>query len=315
MKKLIKQGPKTGKVLAEGRSKRNRPGNEEKTEGDLVHFYKVSGAGNHFVLLDVRENRLPMQRQALVRALCMQGHSVGADGTLFIQRSSIAQFKLLYHNANGGEASMCGNGARCAAAYAFHKGIAGANMTFETPCGLINAKAKRGSVELNMGPSRNFRQKVVVSTGVGKLEGSFVNTGVPHFVIVVRNVKTLAVDSLGRELRFHRAFRPCGANVDFVQINRDGSLLMRTYERGVEAETLACGTGAVAAAVCLGVNRLVQSPVRVLTRGGDTLLVRFLNKLNPLSTALLEGPAQIVYEGDIRLSLLRNIARRLRIGE
>jgi diaminopimelate epimerase len=220
--------------------------------GDVVHFYKVSGAGNHFVLLDVRDGPPPMATRAMVRALCMQGHSVGADGVLFIERSSIADFKLVYHNADGGEASMCGNGARCAAAFAFDKGMAGTTMRLETRCGIIEAKARRGSVELNMGPPRHLREKLTVSASVGKLEGCAVDTGVPHFVIIVKDLKNLAVDSLGRELRFHRVFRPEGVNVDFVQINRDGSLLMRTYERGVEAETLACGTGAVAVAVCLG---------------------------------------------------------------
>jgi diaminopimelate epimerase len=293
------------------RAERNRQMKSRKAEGDIIHFYKVSGAGNHFVLLDVRNNSLPMARRALARALCMGGHSVGADGVLFIEKSSTADFKLLYCNADGGQASMCGNGARCAAAYAFQEGIAKTNMTFETPCGIIEARARRGSVELNMGPPRGLREKVVVSTSAGKLEGSVVNTGVPHFVTMVGDVKKLAVDSLGRELRYHRIFRPEGVNVEFVQMNPDGSLLMRTYERGVEGETLACGTGAVAVAVCLGVRGLVGSPVRILTRGGDALRVKYMDKSNPLSSSLLEGPAQVVYEGDIPVSVLRRVTRRL----
>ena len=284
-------------------------------EGDVVHFYKVSGAGNHFVLLDVRNGPPPMTRRALVRSLCLHGHSVGADGVLFVERSSTADFKLVYYNADGGEASMCGNGARCAAAYAFDKGIAGAAMTLETRCGIIEAKARRGNVELNMGFPRHLREKLTVSTSLGKVAGSAVDTGVPHFVTIVRDLKNLAVDSLGRELRLHRAFRPEGVNVDFVQMNRDGSLLMRTYERGVEAETLACGTGAAAVAVCLGAMGLVGSPVRILTWGGDTLCVRYSDRCNPLSVMLLDGPAQVIYEGKIPVSVLRRVARRFESGE
>jgi diaminopimelate epimerase len=256
-----------------------------------------------------------MARRALVRALCTQGHSVGADGVLFVERSSTADFKLVYYNADGGEASMCGNGARCAAAFAFEKGIAGTTMDLETRCGIIEARAKRGSVELNMGPPRHLREKLTLSTSVGKLEGSGVDTGVPHFVTIVKDVTNLAVDSLGRELRFHRVFRPEGVNVDFVQVNRDGSILMRTYERGVEAETLACGTGAAAVAVCLGARKLVTSPVRILTWGGDVLHVRYCDRYNPLSSTLLDGPAQVIYEGNIPVSVLRKVARRPQSGE
>ena len=284
-------------------------------ENGIIHFYKVSGAGNHFVLLDLRNDRLPMRRRDLAKALCMQGHSIGADGVLFLEKSSTADFRLLYYNADGGEAPMCGNGARCAAAYAFEKGIVGTNMIFETPCALIEANATRGSVELNMGSPRDFREKVVIRTSTGKVEGSLVNTGVPHFVTVVREVRKLPVETLGRELRFHRRFRPGGVNVDFVQINRDRSLIVRTYERGVEAETLACGTGAVAAAVCLGVKGLVRPPVRIQTRGGDTLIVKYVDESNPLSSQLLKGSAQVIFEGRVRVSVLRGIRERFKLGE
>jgi len=280
-----------------------------KLKGGVVHFWKVSGAGNNFVLLDERNDSIPMPRGAVARAFCVQGHSVGADGVLFIDTSARADFKLTYYNSDGGEAAMCGNGARCAVAYAFQKGIARASMTMETAWGIIQAKAKKAGVELNMGSARDFRQGVVVSTRAGRIEGCDVNTGVPHFVIAVRNLHTLEVNSLGREIRFNRIFRPEGVNVDFVKKSPDGLLSMRTYERGVEAETLACGTGAVAAAICFGTKRGVIIPIRVLTWGGETLQVRFLSRSNPLSPALLEGSAQVVYEGDILLSLLRSLAR------
>ncbi|MCX5799787.1 MAG: diaminopimelate epimerase [Candidatus Eisenbacteria bacterium] len=290
------------------KSPRTRDGRRRRD--GAIHFYKVSGAGNHFVLLDVREKRLPMPKRALVKALCLQGHSVGADGVLFIERSSAAEFRLRYHNADGGEAPMCGNGARCAAAYAFQNGARGAKVVFETPRGLIEAMATRGGVELNMGPPRGLKEGLVVRTSTGRFEGSFLNTGVPHFVTVVEDLQEFDVQSSGRELRFHKSFGRGGANVDFVEIDRRGSVLLRTYERGVEAETLACGTGAIAAAVCLAAKGLVKPPVKVLTWGGDMLVVRFAERSNPLSAALLEGPAQVVYEGEIALSVLRSVAGR-----
>jgi len=277
----------------------------------VIHFWKVSGAGNNFVLLDERKGSLPLSRRAAARAFCVQGHSVGADGVLFIDRSDVADFKLTYYNSDGGEAAMCGNGARCAAAYAFQKGIARARMTMETAWGIVEAKARKESVELHMGAPRDFRRKVSISTRAGRFQGCYVNTGVPHFVIGVRDLGAVDVNSLGREIRFNRVFRPEGVNVDFVKSNPDGSLSVRTYERGVEAETLACGTGAVAAAACFGTRPGKRAPVRILTWGGDVLQVRFLNSSNPLSSALLEGPAYVVYEGDIPISLLRSLARRL----
>jgi diaminopimelate epimerase len=222
---------------------------------------------------------------------------------------------LAYYNADGGAASMCGNGARCAAAFAYGWGIAGKTMRIETSCGIVGARVKRGTVELDMGPARYFHEGLKVSTSVGNIEGCIVDTGVPHFVTLTRNLNRLDVDSLGRELRFHRVFRPGGVNVDFVEKNRDGSLLVRTYERGVEGETLACGTGAAAVAVCLGERGLVRSPVKIITRGGDVLRVRYANRRNPFTNILLDGPAQVIYEGDIPVSVLNGVRKRLQSGE
>ncbi|KPJ59617.1 MAG: hypothetical protein AMJ46_10370 [Latescibacteria bacterium DG_63] len=277
---------------------------------DSVHFYKASGAGNHFVLLDVTRGNPAMRKRTLVRALCVNAFSVGADGVIFIQRSPRAHFKVTYYNADGHEASMCGNGVRCAARFAFEKHLAPARMKIETPRGVLEAHVKRGTVEAQMGRPSGLKQNVTVSTSSGKVVGDVVDTGVPHFVTSVKRWKNLDVNRLGREIRLHSTFRPHGVNVDFVKRTTDGTLLVRTYERGVEAETLACGTGAVAAAVCLAERGHVGSQVKVLTRGGDTLTVRFKDKSNPLGNIQLEGPAQVVYEGDIALSVLREISRR-----
>ncbi|UCF78793.1 MAG: diaminopimelate epimerase [Candidatus Eiseniibacteriota bacterium] len=277
---------------------------------DTVRFYKVTGAGNHFVLLDVRRKEPPMGRPALVRAFCAHGFSVGADGVLFVEKSSVAHIKVLYHNADGREASMCGNGVRCAARFAFEKKLAPAHMRIETRSAVLEARVRKGSVEVDMGRPRGLRQDVAVRTGKGTVVGDVVNTGVPHFVTVPKRGKEPDVASAGAEIRSHPLFRPRGVNVDFVTPCSDGSLAIRTYERGVEAETLACGTGAVAAAVCMATRGRVRSPVRVHTRGGETLTVRFDVKSNPLSCARLEGPAQVVYEGEMPLAVLKRIAGR-----
>jgi diaminopimelate epimerase len=282
-----------------------------KRRGRSIHFYKVSGAGNHFVLLDVRRAAAKagrgLARGRLVRALCEHGHSVGADGVLFIERSSSADFRLVYYNSDGREAALCGNGTRCAAQYAFQQKVAPARMRIETGSGTVGAAVGRSGVELEMREPRDFRSGVAVRTSSGTVEGDFVNTGVPHFVTRVKDWRRLDVNELGRELRMHKAFGRQGANVNFVRVLRGGLVEIRTYERGVEAETLACGTGAVAAAVCLAKRRLVKPPVCIKTRGGDTLRVTFADTSNPLSMPSLHGPAQVVYEGDIAPRVLRAV--------
>ncbi|MBN1504819.1 MAG: diaminopimelate epimerase [Candidatus Eisenbacteria bacterium] len=280
-----------------------------------IHFHKVSGAGNHFVLLDARRGRLeahPILRSGrMVRALCARGHSVGADGVLFIRESRTADFRLAYYNSDGREAALCGNGTRCAALYAFENGLAPARMTIEVGSGTVGAVVRGRKVELALDEPSDFRPNLNLKTKFGLVRGDFVNTGVPHFVTIRGNLGTLDVDGLGREIRRHRAFGSSGANVNFVRVLQGGGVELRTYERGVEAETLACGTGAAAAAVCLAQRGLVRPPVRVRTRGGDTLRVRFKEPSNPLSQIFLQGSAQLVYEGVMGLDTLRAAAGKV----
>lgn len=270
----------------------------------------MSGAGNHFVLLDVRKKRPRFKPSLLVRALCAHGHSVGADGALFVGKSSVADFRLVYYNSDGNEAAMCGNGARCAARYAFDTKLAGATMLIEAGSGLVRARVDGDSVELDMGRPRDLRIDLVLKTSTGTLKGDFVDTGVPHFVIVPRSWEKLDVQRLGREVRFHRAFHPEGTNVNFVRTLSRSSVRVRTYERGVEAETLACGTGAVAVAVCLTARNLLRPPVKVHTAGGEVLEVRFDRTCIPLRKAILRGPAEVVYEGDISVKYLRGLMQK-----
>jgi diaminopimelate epimerase len=279
---------------------------------DVIHFYKLSGAGNHFVLLDVRDGYPRMRRGTLVRTLCMNAFSIGADGVLFVEQSSDAHFRVLYYNADGFEASMCGNGIRCAARFAHQNRIAPASMRIETACGIVRAHVKSRSVEVGMGRPTGLKRDVSVSTTFGSMSGDVVNTGVPHFVtrVTAFEWRGLDVETLGRAIRRHRTFRPDGVNVDFVRVCSEGPVQLRTYERGVEAETLACGTGAVAAAFCLAERGLVKSPVRLLTRGGDVLTARLHGSATALSNIWLVGPAQVVYEGHVRLSVLKEISKR-----
>ncbi len=290
---------------------RAKPRKTPGAEDGLLHFFKVSGAGNHFVLLDVRAKKTGLRRGPLVRALCAHGHSVGADGVLFLETSEVADFKLVYFNSDGREAPMCGNGTRCAAKFAFERGIVGTEMRIQTGSGLIKASVDAGGVELDMGKPAGLKKDFGLKTSFGQVKGYYVNTGVPHFVTVAKNLAGLDVEAMGREIRHHRTFGPAGANANFVRVLSKDSVQLRTYERGVEGETLACGTGAVAAAVSLAVGGLVKPPVKVFTQGGDVLSVRFSVKGNPLSNALLRGPAQLVYEGDIPVSVLRTLAAKV----
>jgi diaminopimelate epimerase len=286
----------------------------KRSASETVHFHKVSGAGNHFVLLDVRRGYPAMGKSVLVRALCVKAFSVGADGVIFVEESADADLKVIYCNSDGHEAPMCGNAVRCAARFAFEERIAGARMKIDTACGVREARIRRNSVEVDMGRAQSLRQNVRVSLHSGETTGDVVDTGVPHFVTRVRGHKNLDVEELGRDIRSHESFRPGGVNVNFVSKDADGTFRLRTYERGVEAETLACGTGAVAAAVCLGVRGLVSSPVRFRTKGGESLTIRFDNRADPLSHTRLEGSAHVVYEGDIALSVLKRISRRPRLS-
>lgn len=272
-----------------------------------LSFAKMNGAGNDFIVIDHRKPIIPkMQMPEFVRLVCRRRLSVGADGLFFIETSDQADFKWHFFNSDGSEASMCGNGARCVARYAYLQGIAGARMHFETKLGIIHASIAEKEVSIAMtAPLALLLDQSLVVGGQNFVIHSL-DTGVPHVVIFVAPADLDAVDlaALGPAIRFHPIFSPRGTNVNFVALTEHG-LRMRTYERGVEGETLACGTGAVAAAVVASRKGMLASPVRVRTTGGDTLEVRFATSpTGQISHVQLKGPASLAYWGELQAEAL-----------
>ena len=263
-----------------------------------IHFFKMSGSGNDFIIVDNRsqivdEKKLPQ----LIKGSCRRKLSVGADGFILIEASEKDDFRWRFFNADGSQAEMCGNGARCAARFAFLNQIAGAEMTFQTDVGAVNAKIQDDRVKVSMPNPTGLKLDFSIALKEGPLTVSSVNTGVPHVVVIKDQVEDLDVFSLGREIRFLQDFTPAGTNANFICPTGDGGIAIRTYERGVEDETLACGTGSIASAIVSARKLNLASPVRVRTRGGENLTVYFSEKGGIFSDIFLEGDARVVYEG------------------
>jgi diaminopimelate epimerase len=262
----------------------------------------MSGCGNDFIIIDNRDGKVGREgRREFVRDVCRPKVSVGADGVIFIENadSPTVNFQWDFYNADGSSAEMCANGARCAARYAYERKIAPAQMAFKTIAGVIEAQVGAGNVKIKLTRPEALRRDLDVDLNGTHYRLDHINTGVPHAVIVCDDVEVQDILGIGSGIRRHAAFAPKGTNVNFAQKIDDVSLKMRTYERGVEDETLACGTGAVAVAIVGACRGLVHSPVRILTRGGETLIVHFKQSNGSFDDVYLEGPTKIVFEGTL----------------
>jgi diaminopimelate epimerase len=263
-----------------------------------ISFWKMSGSGNDFILVDNRRGAVgPEEGADLARRLCTRSFSVGADGLILLEKSRTADFRWRFYNSDGSTAAMCGNGGRCAARFAFLKGIAPARMRFETGAGLIHAEVRGDRVKLQLPLPFGYRDRVPVEIAGRKLEPGFLVVGVPHAVLRTDKLDEVPVAAWGRALRFHPAFGPEGANANFYRVEGPRRVRVRTYERGVEGETLACGTGSVATALVAAAAGLVKSPVRVLTQGGEELAVHFRRRGGEFGEVYLEGSASVAFEG------------------
>jgi diaminopimelate epimerase len=250
-------------------------------------------SGNDFILLDRRENSVPNDPSRLARWLCRRRLSVGADGLILLTTSRVADFAYRHFNADGSEASMCGNGARAACRWAAARGAGRTGLaSFEIGGKVQYARVLPEGVELSLARPSPGLSLPGVNENEAWEEGGMIHTGVPHYVLFVENIDDIDVDQSGRRYRSHPRFSE-GANVDFVQITGKSTIRVRTYERGVEGETLACGTGSVAAAVTSHIRKSVQSPVQVATKGG-LLTVNWKENFDPI---LLTGDASLVFEG------------------
>jgi len=263
-----------------------------------IPFVKMHASGNDFILIDNRAGRVDGDVSAFVKKICRRHYSVGADGLILIEPSGVADFRWHYFNPDGNEVEMCGNGSRCAARFAFLKGITGRKLRFETLAGIIHAEIKDGSVKVQLTKPKDYMPEVSVQIGGVNRDASFINTGVPHVVYFVDDLESVDIMKDGSLTRYHDLFKPEGTNANFVKV-LEGGLAIRTYERGVEGETLACGTGATAAALVAGARGLVDSPVSLTTRGGNTLKVYFEWDGSSFSEVYLEGDAVLVYQGEI----------------
>jgi diaminopimelate epimerase len=267
----------------------------------MLRFTKMNGAGNDFVLIDNRAGEIHLERSQIAR-LCDRHRGIGADGILLLERASNdANFRMRYFNADGGEAEMCGNGARCFARFANKIVGAQERISFETPAGVISAELVGDLVTLQMTEPTNLRINMNVPMAGQNKTVHFVNSGVPHVVIPVSRIDDIDVRREGSAIRYHKIFSPDGTNVDFIEKRRANNIAVRTYERGVEDETLACGTGVVASALIFAATENVGGPITVITRGGDELQVGFETTGNHFRNVTLTGPAEFVFEGAIEI--------------
>ena len=266
-----------------------------------IPFTKMSGTGNDFIVIDNRDGRLPEVAFAeFARRHCRRRTGVGADGVLCLEEDSELAFRMRFINPDGGEVEMCGNGARCITAFARAVGaVNGDPVTFRTPAGPITAWQEGERVKLKMPPPSAIEKVRKLALPGGKRDLFSLNTGVPHAVMLTGDVHGTDVPTLGEAVRRHERFGPEGTNADFVEDLKPGHILVRTYERGVEAETYACGTGAVAAALVAASELGMKSPVTVHTFGGDELLIHFEGEAPKFSVAFLEGPTEVTYRGEI----------------
>jgi diaminopimelate epimerase len=270
--------------------------------GVTLEFTKMNGAGNDFILIDNRSGDIHLTREQVAR-LCHRQRGIGADGLMLLvpAKSAAADWAWVFFNSDGSDAEMCGNGARCFARFAERLTGAAGELRFETVAGVICARLQGDLVTVSLTPPRDLRLHQTLSTGQGELEVHSLNTGVPHAVVLVPDADRAMVGAMGRELRFHETFQPAGTNVNFVQLLDPGSIRVRTYERGVEGETLACGTGVTASALICARLQDWPSPVRVRVQGGDLLRVGFEVANDAFSNVQLTGPADFVLTGRIDL--------------
>ena len=260
----------------------------------------MAGGGNDFVVIDNRNGRIEDPTE-LTRRICTRRLSVGADGLILIENSVRANVRMRYYNADGSLGEFCGNGTRCAARFSLLSVIAGRKMTIETDAGIVQAEVgDQGLVTISLPSPQAFRAQRPVQIGGTTIHGSSITVGVPHYVIFLNgDLWQQDIEPLGRAIRNHPELQPAGTNVNFVVVRDSHSIEVRTYERGVEAETLSCGSGVVSSAAVSLLFGKVQSPVSVLTRSGITLEVSMRNEGGDLRDVRLKGDARLIYRASL----------------
>lgn len=265
-----------------------------------IEFVKMNGAGNDFILVDNRAQDLTLTRER-VRRLCDRHFGVGADGLMTLEpaKTEGSDWAWGFFNSDGSDAEMCGNGARCFAQFVADITGSRGEISWDTLAGRIRAQPRGAAQRIQLTDPEGLETGIALSTAFGAREVGFVNTGVPHAVVFVEDADEAVIQQEGRAIRFHERFQPAGTNVNFVQVSGERQLRVRTYERGVEGETLACGTGVTASALVAAARAQWDSPVSVVVKSGDTLQVEFDRQGPGFANIFLTGPATTVFRGTI----------------
>lgn len=255
----------------------------------LLHFYKYQGTGNDFILIDNRSQQLTKNDTKLVASLCDRKFGIGADGLILLENDKISDFKMVYYNADGREGSLCGNGGRCTVAFAKYLGIVDQETIFNAADGQHRATITNDIVSLQMQDVSLIKEKT---------NYMFLDTGSPHHVQIVKNLKDFKVFEEGKKLRYG-LYGQSGSNINFVEPLDGGAFKVRTYERGVEDETLSCGTGVTAVALAMhNSGKVDKEKVLIQTEGGE-LQVRFRKDKGVYKDIFLIGPAKQVFKGEL----------------
>lgn len=266
---------------------------------EKIPFMKLSGAGNDFVIINNLAEIVDSTDTDFVKKLCQRRMSVGADGVLLVEKADDVDFRMRYFNADGGEVETCGNGARCISKFAYLNGIASEKMQFLTNAGIYESEIVGTSVKVRMSDPTDIRLNVPLQLDDGMHTVGFANSGVPHVVFFVEDLEETDVFDLGQQTRYHGDFKPDGTNANFIRIQSSGLIDIRTYERGVEDETLACGTGSIASAIVAATLGKVASPVAVKTASGVVLKIHFDVENGEVQNVYLEGDARVIYVGEL----------------
>ncbi|HEY5654094.1 MAG TPA: diaminopimelate epimerase [Pontiella sp.] len=256
-----------------------------------IPFTKMHGAGNDFIVVDDRNQLFPLQDQSFIRKMASRGTGIGCDGIILLQTSDSADIRMRFLNPDGDEVSMCGNGARCLARFAFEQKISDREMTLETGAGIVCATVLDDGVCIGLTKATDLQLGVSIDL---EWTTDFIDTGVPHAVVWVDDLDAINLSVFGRMIREHELFAPKGTNADFAVVEADGTVSVRTYERGVEGETMACGTGAAAVALLASERGKVRLPVIVHCASGFDLVVDSVH-----GKITLTGGAEFVYEGEV----------------
>lgn len=265
-------------------------------------FAKYVGCGNDFILFDNRQFDFPSDDPTLIQRLCDRHKGIGADGVLLLELSEIADCRMRIFNADGSEAEMCGNGARCFVKWLKTLGFNQAFFRIEAMHRLLQVVVIDNDIQIDMGSPMSIEWDIPFQKDETQLFVHHLDTGVPHTVILIDDLENFPLSEWGPYVRHHPLWMPNGTNLTIVKQMKKNILNIRTYERGVENETLACGTGATAAALAIAYHQLIDGPITVNTRSGEKLIIDFKRNGDQFSHVTMTGPAEAVFRGQIELS-------------